>query len=130
MQQKPRQLNIELGEKESEGIYSNLALIVHSPQEAVDWICHFYSTYHSMRKVRDKLVVRLEKELLMDQIRELTNSFGDIIREGEVRPTKPLGAEKDEPHLLEKPRISFSYNEQSASRLTQMIHTINQMGLS
>ncbi len=35
MQQKPRQLNIELGEKESEGIYSNLALIVHSPQEMI-----------------------------------------------------------------------------------------------
>jgi hypothetical protein len=41
-----------------------------------------------------------------------------------------MRAEKDEPHLLEKPRISFSYNERSASRLTQMIHTINQMGLN
>lgn len=35
MEQKPRQLDIELGEKESEGIYSNLALIVHSPQEII-----------------------------------------------------------------------------------------------
>ena len=66
----------------------------------------------------------------MDQIKELSSSFGDIIREGEVRPTKPLRAEKDEPHLLQKPRISFSYNERSASRLMQMIHTINQMGFS
>ena len=33
--QKPRQLNIEIGEKESEGIYSNLALIAHSPQEII-----------------------------------------------------------------------------------------------
>ncbi len=108
----------------------DLYKIVHSPEEAVDWICHFYSTYHSMRKVRDKLVVRLEKELTSNQIRELSSSFGDIIREGEVRPTKPLRAEKDEPHLLQKPRIHFSYNERSASRLTQMIHSINQMGLS
>lgn len=36
-QQQPRQqqINIELGEKEAEGIYSNLALITHSPAEFV-----------------------------------------------------------------------------------------------
>ena len=31
----PTQINIELGEKEAEGIYSNLALITHSPAEFV-----------------------------------------------------------------------------------------------
>ncbi|MFQ5604933.1 MAG: DUF3467 domain-containing protein [bacterium] len=31
----PQQINVELGEKESEGIYSNLALISHSPGEFV-----------------------------------------------------------------------------------------------
>jgi len=30
-----QQINIELGEKEAEGIYSNLALITHSPAEFV-----------------------------------------------------------------------------------------------
>ncbi|MEW5843591.1 MAG: DUF3467 domain-containing protein, partial [Bacteroidota bacterium] len=30
---KPQQINIELGEKEAEGIYSNLAIITHSPAE-------------------------------------------------------------------------------------------------
>ena len=29
------QINIELGEKEAEGIYSNLALISHSPSEFI-----------------------------------------------------------------------------------------------
>jgi len=31
----PQQINIELGEKEAEGIYSNLALITHSSAEFV-----------------------------------------------------------------------------------------------
>jgi hypothetical protein len=31
----PQQINIELGEKEAEGIYSNLAIITHSPAEFV-----------------------------------------------------------------------------------------------
>lgn len=35
MEIKPQQINIELGEKESEGIYSNLALITHSPSEVI-----------------------------------------------------------------------------------------------
>ncbi len=35
MEQKPMQLNIELGDKESEGIYSNFALIVFSPSEII-----------------------------------------------------------------------------------------------
>jgi hypothetical protein len=35
MEKKGPQLKIELGEKESEGIYSNLALITHSPSEVI-----------------------------------------------------------------------------------------------
>ena len=34
-QQPGQQINIELGEKEAEGIYSNLAIITHSPAEFV-----------------------------------------------------------------------------------------------
>jgi hypothetical protein len=33
--QETRQLSVELGEKEAEGIYSNLVLITHSPAEFV-----------------------------------------------------------------------------------------------
>jgi hypothetical protein len=33
--QQAQQINIELGEKEAEGIYSNLAIISHSPAEFV-----------------------------------------------------------------------------------------------
>jgi hypothetical protein len=34
-QQPNQQINIELGEKEAEGIYSNLAIITHSPAEFI-----------------------------------------------------------------------------------------------
>lgn len=34
-EEQPQQINIELGEKEAEGIYSNLAIISHSPAEFV-----------------------------------------------------------------------------------------------
>lgn len=31
----PQQINIELGEKEAEGIYANMAMIMHSPTEII-----------------------------------------------------------------------------------------------
>ncbi len=34
-QQKPQQIQVELGEKEAEGTYSNLAIISHSPAEFI-----------------------------------------------------------------------------------------------
>ncbi|RKY67483.1 MAG: DUF3467 domain-containing protein [Candidatus Latescibacterota bacterium] len=35
MREKLQKINIELGEKESEGIYSNLAMITHTPSEFI-----------------------------------------------------------------------------------------------
>jgi hypothetical protein len=32
---RPQQVNIEIGEKESEGVYSNFVLIAHSPSEFI-----------------------------------------------------------------------------------------------
>ena len=107
----------------------SLYKIVHSPQEGSEWIQRFYSTYHSLRRVRDKLVLRLEKELPAEQVKELNHLFADLIGEGELQKSPAFPVEEDEPHLLDKPRIAFSYNDLSASRLIQMIHKINEMGL-
>jgi uncharacterized protein (TIGR00730 family) len=102
--------------------------IMHSPEEAVAWIRAFYSTYHSMRQVRDRLVIRLEKELRDEHIRELNENFRDLIKSGEITRTAALPAERDEPDLLSKPRLAFSYNKKSAGRLNEMISLINRMG--
>ena len=88
----------------------------------------YYSTYHSMRQVRDKLVIRLEKELSDEQIAELNDSFCDIVERGKITKTPALSAEEDEPAALIKPRIAFCYNKKSAGRLHQMILAINQIG--
>jgi uncharacterized protein (TIGR00730 family) len=104
--------------------------IAHSPEEAVDWLASYYSTYHSIRQVRDNLVIRLEKELSDDQLGQLNDGFQDLVAKGEIVKTQPLRQEKDEPELLSKPRITFRYNHQSAGRLHQMILAINQMGHS
>lgn len=107
----------------------SLYKIVHSPEEGVDWICNFYSNYHSMRLVGDKLVIRLENELGDEDIEQLNNSFADLIRMGQIERVAPFLAESDERDLLNKPRIAFAYNGRSAGRLNQMILAINNFRL-
>jgi uncharacterized protein (TIGR00730 family) len=102
--------------------------IMHSAEEAADWIKSYYSTYHSMRQVGDQLVIRLEKELSDSYIEKLNESFGDLVESGEIVKTPALDAEKDEPSLLSKPRIAFKYNRKSAGRLNEMVLMINEMG--
>jgi uncharacterized protein (TIGR00730 family) len=103
--------------------------IIHSPEEGVAWIRSYYSTYHSVRQVRSRLVIRLEKELEDSHITVLNEKFQDLIRWGKIHKTKALPEETDEPELLSKPRIVFSYNRKSAGRLNEMILTINELGL-
>ena len=106
----------------------SLYKIAHSEEEATSWINFYFSTYHSIRQVRDRLVIRLEKELAPDHIKQLNHSFADLVSAGEIAKAKPLPQEKDQPEILSKPRISFRNNKQSAGRLHEMILAINQMG--
>ncbi|MCH8282737.1 MAG: LOG family protein [Chloroflexi bacterium] len=101
--------------------------IAHSPKEAAAWIKSYYSTYHSVRQVRDTLVIRLERELSDGRLKQLNESFADIVETGKIVKTAPLPQERDEPILLSKPRICFRNNQQSAGRLHEMILAINDM---
>ncbi len=102
--------------------------IVQSPEEGVAWIASYYSTYNSIRQVRDTLVIRLDKELSDDHVRELNSSFSDLVGKGSIVKTDPLPQERDERHLRSKPRLAFSYDRRNAGRLNEMIHAINRMG--
>jgi hypothetical protein len=102
--------------------------IMHSTEEAADWIVSYYSTYHSMRQVRSRLVIRLEKEIADGKIAILNEKFADLIKFGKIFKTIALPEENDEPELSSKPRIVFNYNKKSAGRLNEMILMINQLG--
>ena len=102
--------------------------IIRSPEQAADWIASYYSTYHSMRQVRNRLVIRLEKELPDSQIVALNERFPDLLKSGKIYKTLALAEEADEPELRSKARITFSYNKKSAGRLNEMILMINQLG--
>lgn len=107
----------------------SLYKIVHSVEAGVEEIVRFYSTYHSYRQVRDKFVIRLEKDLPAAAVEALSEEFADLVVEGRIEKAYPLPEEANEPELLEKPRIVFTYDHRSAGRLRELIDRINQAGL-
>jgi len=77
-----QQIKIELGEKESEGIYSNLALIAHSPSEfIIDFARVLPGTNKSKVYARIVMTPQHAKMLLSaleENIKKYENQFGAI----------------------------------------------------
>ncbi len=107
---------------------TRLYKICTSPQEGVDYVKFFYSTYHSMLFVRDRLVIRLEKDLPDAAVATLAKEFADLVSKGTIEKTGALHEEANEPELDDKPRLVFRPNRQSPSRLHEMILAINELG--
>jgi hypothetical protein len=88
----------------------DLIYIVDRIDIAVASIDRFYYRYHSLRYVRNQLVLRLSKEIDANTIRELQTSFADILTpNGGIRLSGPLSAEIDEPEIGHLPRLVVDF---------------------
>jgi len=82
-----QQINIELGEKEAEGIYSNLAIITHSPAE---FVMDFTRVLPGVpkAKVHARVIMTAQHAKLLlraleDNIAKYEMKFGEIKIHGE-----------------------------------------------
>jgi len=77
-----QQINIELGEKEAEGIYSNLAIINHTPAEFVlDFVRFFPGVPKAKVQARIIMTPQHAKSLaraLQENIEKYEKSFDEI----------------------------------------------------
>ncbi len=80
--QQPGQINIELDETTAEGIYSNLAIINHSPSEFVmDFVCIMPGAPKARVKSRIVLTPQHAKRLvkaLADNVHRYESAHGEI----------------------------------------------------
>ncbi|MDA1189811.1 MAG: TIGR00730 family Rossman fold protein [Chloroflexi bacterium] len=106
----------------------SLYKIAHTPEEGVKWILSYYSTYHSTRQVRDKLIIRTMKTLTDEHIERLNDRFSNLVGKGKIERVQATNAEQDEPELADLPRIGFVNDRKKPGLLNQMILTINEMG--
>ncbi|MBI2609045.1 MAG: TIGR00730 family Rossman fold protein [Deltaproteobacteria bacterium] len=94
--------------------------------EAYSYIEHFYANYHSLRYIKEILVIRIQRDIPQKEIQKLNEEFKDIISEGEIKLTKAYPAEKDESELLHLKRLSFNFNRRNFGRLHQLVDRINK----
>ena len=95
-QQPPQQqINIELGEKEAEGIYSNLAIITHSPAE---FVIDFTRVLPGVPKARvhARIVMTPQHTKMLlgalgDNIDKYEKKFGEIKLVGEASGGAVMG---------------------------------------
>ncbi len=97
-QQPQQQLNIELGEKEAEGIYANLAMLIHSPTEI---IIDFARVMPRMPKskvlariIMTPMHAKLLHNALKDNLEKFEKQYGEIKTYGASNNlSNPIGFE-------------------------------------
>ncbi len=94
-QNQPQQINIELGEKEAEGIYSNLAIITHSPAE---FVIDFTRVLPGVpkAKVHARMIMtpqhtKMLLNAIQDNIEKFEKKFGEIKIAGEAAGGQGFG---------------------------------------
>jgi hypothetical protein len=103
----------------------NLYHITDDPEHAVKFITRFYRNYHSMRFVKDLLVIRLQHSPSSTAIEGLNEDFTDIITEGKISLIEPTPEEREDDQYLKLPRIAFEFNKRDYGKLRQMIDVLN-----
>jgi uncharacterized protein (TIGR00730 family) len=108
----------------------SLFTVTKDEHEALQVIEAFYSTYHSLRFIENRLVIRLLKPISEEQIATLTSEFPGLIKEGDqIRCCKAFPEEADEPDLAALPRISLLFDHHHYGLLIAFINRINSFWL-
>jgi uncharacterized protein (TIGR00730 family) len=104
----------------------SLYKLTDNVDDAVGEILQFFKVYHSMRYVRNKLVLRLKQTLGDALLDDINVRFADILNGGQFTVGPPQSEEKDEPELAAFPRLVFRFNRRSLGRLRQLIDAVNR----
>lgn len=99
---------------------------VDSVDDALQRINTFYSRYHSLRYIDNRLVIRLTSSIDQGKMEEFRIRFSDILRpDGEIYVSGPLPEEIDEPEVADLPRLIFDFKRKDFGRLRELIDAIN-----
>lgn len=96
--QPQHQIQIELGDKEAEGIYANLAMITNSPTEVIIDFARVMPRTPKARVLSRIIMTPMHAKLLLkalqDNIKKYETQFGEIKMHGSPNlNSKPIGFE-------------------------------------
>ena len=104
-----------------------LFLVTDDVDEAVAEIQRFWRSYHSLRWVGSRLVLRVRHPPTDDELAELNERFGDLLLEGTIERSDPLPAEVSDRDHLDLPRLVMRYDARKAGRLRALIDALNDL---
>ena len=99
------------------GLYS----ITSSCDEACEIIEHFYSNYHSIRFVGDRLVIRLHRGPDDAQLADLNDRFAHLVSSGSIERAQPTRAERRDDDHLGLDRIALDFDKHGYGDLIALI---------
>lgn len=94
---------------------------------AVRIVTRFYRNYHSMRFVKDKLVIRLKHTPSESAMQALNEDFADIMVGEKIHACDPFPEEREDSQYLDLPRISFDFDRRHYGRLRMLIDQLNTL---
>jgi uncharacterized protein (TIGR00730 family) len=103
----------------------NLYSVTEDLERAVREIKTFYSTYHSMRYVREYLVLRIQRRLPEQKIRELNEEFRPILSAGVIEQREPFPEEANEPEISHLPRLVLRFDRHHFGLLRALVDRVN-----
>jgi uncharacterized protein (TIGR00730 family) len=107
----------------------HLFKLTDSFEEARDEVLQFFRIYHSMRYVKQQLVLRLREPLHALLLDAINAEFVDMLTEGQFEQRSALPLERDEADLAHFPRLVFHFNRRNFGRLRLLIDAINRGSL-
>lgn len=96
-----------------------------SADEAVKIITRFYRNYHSMRFVKEMLVIRLKNAPSESAIQGLNEDFADIMAGEKIHTIAATQDERDDHDEVDLPRIAFGFDRRHYGRLRQLLDVLN-----
>ncbi|MFH0985693.1 MAG: TIGR00730 family Rossman fold protein [Candidatus Omnitrophota bacterium] len=104
----------------------DLMYVTHDPVDAATYVTDFYKMYHSMRYIRDLLVLRIEKPLSEEQVDLLNQEFKHMLKKGKfTQSLKPYEEERNVPFTFHLTRLAFYFKKDIFANLHKLILRIN-----
>lgn len=104
----------------------DLVHFTHDAAEAARVIAQFYSNYHSVRYIGDRLVLRIKTPLSRKNLTRLNHEFEDLLVRGTIRQQRqPFEEEENEQHTHHLTRLFFTFNRRHHVRVKKMVDFIN-----
>lgn len=105
---------------------TSLYTITDDIEEAVKVITGFYTNYHSIRFVDNRLFIRSERPVPARLLDEMNNRFGHLSRDGVIVQGGATDIETQEGDNVELNRLSLDYKAKGFADLRPLIDWINQ----